>query len=91
MGILFEPPCGRDVVTSLVSRLAADDTFNQPLTRYADASALAAHEAALKARLVDQVHAWSLADFLAERAAARSKGGGISIQGTQKAAQAAKV
>jgi ribosomal protein L16 Arg81 hydroxylase len=91
VGILFEPPCGRDVVTSLVSRLAADDTFNRPLTRYADASALAAHEAALKARLVDQVHAWSLADFLAERAAARSKGGGISIQGTQKAAQAAKV
>jgi ribosomal protein L16 Arg81 hydroxylase len=91
VGILFEPPCGRDVVTSLVSRLAADDTFNRPLTRCADASALAAHEAALKARLVDQVRTWSLADFLAERVAARSKGGGISIQGTQNAAQAAKV
>ena len=33
VGILFEPPCGRDVLISLVSRLAADDTFNQPLTR----------------------------------------------------------
>jgi ribosomal protein L16 Arg81 hydroxylase len=92
VGILFEPPCGRDVLTSLANRLAADETFNRPLTRYADASALAAHEAALKARLIDQVHAWSLAHFLAERAAARSQAGGISIQGThyQKAAQVAK-
>jgi JmjC domain len=87
LGILFEPPCGRDVMTSLVSRLAADETFNRPLTRYADASALAAHEAALKARLIDQVHAWSLAGFLAERAAARSKAGGVYIQGPWKAAQ----
>ena len=80
--IVFEPPCGRDVVTSLASQLAADETFKQPLTRYADASALAAHEAALKTRLIDQVKAWSLADFLAERAAARSKSGGIHIEGT---------
>jgi hypothetical protein len=85
--ILFEPPYGRDVVASLVSRLAADETFNRPLTRYVDASALAAHEAALKARLIDQVHAWSLARFLAEHAAARSKAGAVYIQGGQKAAQ----
>jgi ribosomal protein L16 Arg81 hydroxylase len=79
--IVFEPPYGRDVITSLARQLAADETFNQPLTRYAEASALAAHEAALKTRLIDQVNVWSLADFLAERAAERSKSGGIRIEG----------
>ena len=63
MCIVLEPPCGRDVVTWLTSQLTADETFNGPLTRYADASALAAHEAALKARLIEQVQAWSLAGF----------------------------
>ena len=81
MCIVFEPPYGRDVVNSLASQLAADETFKQPLTRYADASALAAHEAALKARLIDQVQAWSLAGFLAERAAARSNARLINIEG----------
>jgi ribosomal protein L16 Arg81 hydroxylase len=83
--IVLEPPCGRDVVTWLTSQLAADETFNGPLTRYADARALASHEAALKARLIEQVQAWSLAGFLAERAAARSKEIVIRIQGTQNA------
>lgn len=80
--IVFEPPYGRDVVSSLASQLAADETFKQPLTRYADASALSAHEAALKTRLIDQVQLWSLAGFLAERAA-RSKAGRIHIEGTR--------
>ena len=88
MCIVLEPPCGRDVVNWLTSQLAADETFNGPLTRYADASALASHEAALKARLIEQVQAWSLAGFLAERAAARSKEVVIRIQGTQNAASA---
>ena len=81
--IVLEPPCGRDVVDWLTSQLKADETFNGPLTRYADASALASHEAVLKARLIKQVKAWSLAGFLAERAAARSKEVVIRIQGTQ--------
>src|SRR5262249_28356880 len=83
LSILFEPPCGRDVVTSLVNRLATDETFNRPLNRYTDVSSMAAHEAALKERLIDQVHAWSLAGFLAERAASPSKAGRIDVQGTQ--------
>ena len=87
MCIVFEPPCGLDVVTWLTSQLATDETFNGPLTRYADPTALAAHEAALKARLIEQVQAWSLAGFLAERAAARSKAVGIDIEGGQKAGQ----
>jgi 50S ribosomal protein L16 3-hydroxylase len=82
MCIVFEPPYGRDVVTFLASQLTADKTFKQPLTRCADANALAAHEAALKARLIDQVRLWSLTGFLAERAAARSKAGRIHIEGT---------
>jgi ribosomal protein L16 Arg81 hydroxylase len=82
--IVLEPPCGRDVVTWLASQLATDETFNSPLTRYADASALTSHEAGLKARLIEQVQAWSLAGFLAERAAARWKEVVIHIQGTQE-------
>jgi ribosomal protein L16 Arg81 hydroxylase len=79
--IVLVPPCGRDVLTWLTSQLAADETFNGPLTRYADAGALAAHEAALKARLIERVQAWSLADFLSERAAVRSREVLIRIQG----------
>jgi len=86
--IMLEPPCGRDVVNWLTSQLATDETFNGPLTRYADASALTSHETALKARLIEQVQAWSLQGFLAERSAARSKKVVIHIQGTQNAANA---
>lgn len=85
--IAFEPPCGLDVLTSLTSQLATDERFNGPLTRYADTTALAAHEAALKARLIDYVQTWSLADFLEETAAARLKAVGIAIEGGQKAGQ----
>jgi ribosomal protein L16 Arg81 hydroxylase len=85
--IVLEPPCGRDVVTWLTSQLMADETFNRPLTRYADSSALASHEAALKARLIEQVQTWSLGGFLAERAAARSKEVVIRIQGARNAAE----
>jgi ribosomal protein L16 Arg81 hydroxylase len=87
--IAFEPPCGRDVLSWLISQLMTDDTFNRPLTRYADARALAAHETALKARLIEQVEAWSLANFLAERTIARSKEVGIHIQGTRNATERA--
>jgi Cupin superfamily protein len=83
MSIAFEPPYGSDVVTSLASQLAADEIFKRPLTRYVDASALAAHEAALKTRLIDQVQAWSLAGFLAERAAACSKAHCFHIEGSR--------
>jgi len=87
--IMFEPPYGRDVVSWLISQLMTDDTFNTPLTRYADARVLAAHETALKARLIEQVESWSLASFLAERTVARSKEVVIHIQGTQNVAERA--
>jgi len=84
---VLEPPCGRDVVSWLTSQLTDDETFTAPLIGYTDPSALASHEAALKARLIEQVQAWSLAGFLAERAATRSKEVVIRIQGTQNAAK----
>ena len=90
VGITFEPPCGPEVVTWLTGRLMTDETFNGPLTRYADASALASHEAALKARLIEQVQAWSLVGFLTERAVARSKEVAIHIQSTENAAKGTK-
>jgi JmjC domain len=80
LSILFEPPYGRDVVSVLASQLVSEATFKQPLTRYANASALAEHEAALKSRFIDQVQQWSLARFLAEWAA-RSRKGRIHIEG----------
>jgi hypothetical protein len=64
-----------------------DEVFNRALTRFIDAGALAAHEAALKDRLINQVHAWSLVDFLADRAAGRSKAGSVRIQGAQNMTQ----
>jgi len=87
VNIVLEPPCGRDVVTWLTSQLIADETFTAPLIGYTDPSALASHEAALKACLIERVQAWSLAGFLAERATARSKEVVIRIQGTQNAAK----
>jgi len=88
--IVLEPPCGQEVMTWLTSQLGTDEAFNRPLTRYTDASALASHEAALKARLIEQVQAWSLGSFLAARATARSKEVGIHLQGTQNAAEGAE-
>jgi ribosomal protein L16 Arg81 hydroxylase len=88
--IVLEPPCGRDVVRWLINKLTTDETFNGPLTRYADPSALASHEAALKARLIAELQAWSLASFLAERTAARSKEVVIRIQGTQNATEVSR-
>jgi ribosomal protein L16 Arg81 hydroxylase len=85
--LVLEPPCGRDVVTWLTNQLIADETFTAPLTRYTDPSTLASHEAALKARLIEQVQAWSLDDFLAERATARSNEVVVRIQGTPDAAK----
>jgi hypothetical protein len=83
VSILFEPPYGREVVAALAKQLASDETFKQPLTRYPDPSALARHEIALRARLIEQVEAWSLTGFLAERAAARSRTRRIDLQGTK--------
>jgi len=69
VGIFFEPPSGRDMMTMLASQLLSDERFRRPLTRHSSSEALAAHEAVLKACLIDAIKTMSLAGFLRERAA----------------------
>jgi ribosomal protein L16 Arg81 hydroxylase len=69
VSIAFVPPNGRHLMKALVSQLSSDETFGRPLTRAGSAEALAAHESALKSRLVDAIRNISLDRFLRERAA----------------------
>ncbi len=62
IGIFFEPPKGCHAVKALLPRLLAEEIFRVPLTRFADDAARAAHEAALKARLVEMIGAMPLGD-----------------------------
>jgi ribosomal protein L16 Arg81 hydroxylase len=69
--ILFEPPNGRNLLQTLMSKLSSDETFRRPLTRHSSEERLAEHENALRARIIDAIQALSLDDFLRERAALR--------------------
>jgi ribosomal protein L16 Arg81 hydroxylase len=69
LSILIVPPSGRHLMATLASQLLSDEIFRRPLTRHSNQQTLAAHEAALKARLVDAIQAISSAHFLTERAA----------------------
>jgi ribosomal protein L16 Arg81 hydroxylase len=80
VGIFFEPPSGRDMMTTLAFQLLSDERFRRPLTRHSSPEALAAHEAALKAYLIDAINAMSLANFLTERAASR-RVDGVHLEG----------
>jgi ribosomal protein L16 Arg81 hydroxylase len=71
VGIFFDPPSGRHLMTPLASQLLSDEIFRRPLTRHSSPEAVAAHESALKAHLIDAIQAISLARFLTERAASR--------------------
>jgi ribosomal protein L16 Arg81 hydroxylase len=71
VGIFFDPPSGRDLITPLTSQLLSDEIFRRPLTRHSSPEAVAAHESALKTHLIDAIQALSLAHFLTERAASR--------------------
>jgi hypothetical protein len=78
--ILFDPPNGRHLMTTLASQLLSDETIHRPLTRHSSPEALAAHEAVLKTHLVNTIQAISLTDFLMERAASRPIDG-IHLEG----------
>jgi JmjC domain len=80
VSILFFPPNGRNLMTALASQLLSDEVFRRPLTRNDSPEKLAAHEAALKAHLVEAIQAMSLANFLTERAASRPIDG-IHLEG----------
>jgi ribosomal protein L16 Arg81 hydroxylase len=64
IGIFIEPPKGCHAVKALLPRLLAEEIFRVPLTRFADDAERAAHEAALKTRLVEMIDAMSLAEAL---------------------------
>jgi ribosomal protein L16 Arg81 hydroxylase len=71
VGIFFEPPAGRHLLSPLVSHLLSDEIFRCPLTRHGSPDAVVAHESELKAHLIDAIQSISLARFLEERAALR--------------------
>jgi ribosomal protein L16 Arg81 hydroxylase len=71
VGIFFDPPNGRHLMTPLASQLLSDEIFRRPLTRHSSPETLAAHESALKAHLIDAIQAISLGRFLTERASSR--------------------
>jgi hypothetical protein len=85
VGITFEPPCGQQWLTAMAAELLSDETFRRPLTRLADPAQLADHEAALKRRLGDKLQTMSLADYLANHAAAHRSAGAITLEGTSGA------
>jgi ribosomal protein L16 Arg81 hydroxylase len=84
--ILFEPPSGRNLLQTLVSKLSLDETFRRPLTRHSSVERLAEHENALRARIIDAIQALSLERFLRERAALRTVEG-IRLEGADQSGQ----
>jgi ribosomal protein L16 Arg81 hydroxylase len=80
VSILFYPPTGRHLMSMLVAQLLSDEIFRRPLTRHSDPEILAAHEAALKAHLVDAIKSISLTNLVKERAAS-SRIDGIRLEG----------
>jgi hypothetical protein len=68
------------MMTTLASQLLSDERFRRPLTRHSSPEALAAHEGALKAYLIDAIKAMSLASFLTERATS-SRVDGVHLEG----------
>src|SRR5215467_2801989 len=84
--ILFEPPSGRNLLQTLVSKLSLDETFKHPLTRHSSAERLVEHENALRARIIDAIQALSLERFLREHAALRTVEG-IRLEGADQSGQ----
>lgn len=66
VSILFYPPNTRHLLTGLATTWLSEAVFRQPLTRDGDPGEVAAHEAMLKAHLIEKIEALSLTDFLAD-------------------------
>ena len=60
------PPNGLDVVKSFTSRFDLDDRFRLPLTRSGDPSNHSALEEHIKSRLMEQIRALDLKEFIAD-------------------------
>ena len=75
VSLIFTRPNGRHLMTELVSQLSSDETFSRPLTRHSRPEALAEHETALKARLVEAIQGHILGSFPDEACGLRSARG----------------
>jgi len=64
--IMMEPPTGYKAMKAFLPRLAEDQLFRLPLTRFVGPADRLAHEAALKARLVEMIGQMSVSELLAE-------------------------
>ena len=80
VSILWYPPNGRHLMTSLGEPWLSDAVFRQPLTRHSDGEDLATHEAMLKKYLIEQIQAFSLADYLARESSRRPESRRICLQ-----------
>lgn len=67
LGIFFVPDTGIDLVRSLATELLSDALVRVPLARGKESEAIAAHESALKSRLIERIQEISVADFLDAR------------------------
>ena len=61
--ILFRPPSGLHAVHALMPQLLAEEIFRVPLTRFSGETEKAAHEAALKARLIEKITQFSMLEL----------------------------
>jgi ribosomal protein L16 Arg81 hydroxylase len=61
--IAFDPPNALQALRVLVKDLAADERFRRPLSRFAEPAERAAHEAALKALLIERIGQLSMAQL----------------------------
>jgi len=66
VGIFIEPPTGWHAVKGLLPQILAEEIVRVPLTRFDDAAQRAAHEAALKAHLIEKIQQTSVSEMLAE-------------------------
>lgn len=64
LGVFFLPPTGWHAVKELIQPLVDQEIFRKPLTRVGDPAALAAVEAELKHRIIEQVQAMTLDGFM---------------------------
>jgi hypothetical protein len=67
LGIFLEPDTGIDLVRSLATDLLSDVLVRLPLERGKEPAAMAAHENALKSRLIEKIQQLSVASFLESR------------------------
>jgi Cupin superfamily protein len=65
LGVIIVPPTGWHTVNNVVQSVLSDDLFRTPLTRLDGTGALEAVEAEIKCRLIEEIGALKLTDFIA--------------------------